>query len=226
MADTDAKPRRRRRRWLIALGLLIVLGAIGALALHRYSRPERLTAFLIEQTRGLTGAELSLSGVAGFDFSPSLHLVLPKPALKSKDAALLTAASLDVAVPWHTLWSDRIDIERIVIEQPVLDLDALKAWLAARPPSNSSADVRFVLDLRNGTVLSGGKKLAEGVDLQLANAGDLAGWLQKWQAAGNKIDALPPLDGNAAARSVEIGGTRIEGLRVELSDDAPAPAKQ
>jgi len=222
MADTDARPRRHRRRWLTVLGLLFVLGAI---VLHRYSRPERLTAFLIEQTRGLTGAELSLGGVAGFDFSPNLHLVLPKPALKSKDSALLTAASLDVAVPWHTLWSDRIDIERIVVEQPVLDLDALKAWLAARPPSNSSTDVRFVLDLRNGTILSGGKKLAEGVDLQLANAGDLAGWLQKWQAAGNKIDALPPLDGNAAARSVEIGGTRIEGLRVELGNDAPAPAK-
>ena len=225
MADADTQPRRRRRRWLIALCLLIVLAAAGAFALHRYSRPQRLTAFLIEQTRSLTGAELTLDGVAGFDFTPNLHLVLPKPALKSKDAALLTAASVDVVVPWHTLWNDRIDIERIVIERPVFDIDALSTWLAARPPSAASADVRFVLDLHDGVVMSAGRKLAEGVDLQLANAGDLAGWLAHWRAAGSATDALPPLAGSASARSVEIGATHIEGLRVEISDDAPAPQK-
>ncbi len=225
MADADARPRRRRRRWLIAWCVLSALGVASAFALHRYSRPQRLTAFLIEQTRSLTGAELTLDGVAGFDFTPNLHLVLPRPALKSKDAALLTAASLDVVVPWHTLWSDRIDIERVVVERPVLDLDALSSWLAARPPGTSSVDVRFVLDLHDGVVLSAGRKLAEGVDLQLANAGDLAGWLAKWRTAGAATAALPPLGGSASARSVEIGGTRIEGLRVEIGDDAPAPQK-
>jgi len=226
MADTDARARRRRRRWLVVLCLLIVSGALGAFVLHRYSRPQRLTTLLIEQTRSLTGAELTLDGSAGFDFTPNLHLVLPNPVLKSKDTALLTAASLDVIVPWHTLWSDRIDIERIVVERPVLDLDALSAWLAARPAGTSSTDVRFVLDLHDGVVMSAGRKLADGVDLQLANASDLAGWLAQWRATGTATDALPPLDGSASARSVEIGATHIEGLRVEIDDAAPTPQKQ
>ncbi|MEP7043456.1 MAG: hypothetical protein ABI843_10365 [Dokdonella sp.] len=224
MADADARARRRRRRWLIALTLLFVLGALVAFALHRYSRPEKLTAMLIEQTRSLLGAELELGGTGGFDFTPNLHLVLPKPSLKSNDAALLTAASLDVVVPWHTLWSDRIDIERIVVEHPVLDLDALSAWFAARPPSTSSADIRFALRVRDGVILSKGKPIAEGVNLQLANAGDLAGWLAHLRAAKDTTDVLPPLGGSADVRTMEIGATRIEGLHVEVSDDVAAPS--
>lgn len=231
MADAEAKPRRRGRRWLIALLVIATLCVIGGFVLRHYSRPEKLTALLVEQTRGLLGAELVLGGVAGFEFSPNLHLILPKPALKSADASatLLSAASLDVVVPWHTLWGDRVDIEHIQIEHPVLDLDALSKWLAARPASAAPPDVRFALRVRDGTIVSAGKTLAEGVSMEFANAGDLAAWLASIRSAHTSTPLLPPLVGNVEARSVQIGATRIEGLRVEVHDDdqpASAPAQK
>jgi uncharacterized protein involved in outer membrane biogenesis len=80
MVETPV-PGRRRRRWLVALIVLAALGLAAALAVHRYSRPQRLADLLVDQVRAQLGAELQLGGDAGFQLMPRLRAVLPRPRL-------------------------------------------------------------------------------------------------------------------------------------------------
>jgi hypothetical protein len=218
---------RGRRRWAIALAIAVVLVALGAWAARHYTRPETLTALLIERTRSQLGAELSLSGSGRFGFFPDLHLVLPHPTLResSQPAPILSAETVDIVVPWSMLWSGRYDIRNVEVIAPKLDLAALDHWIVARPPAGKLPDVRFALRVRNATLISGGRTIASGVDLAFTSAGDLAAWLeaQPWQTSSAAL--LPPLNGTAGAATVDIGGTRIEGVRIEArADDGNEPA--
>ena len=222
MADQAGPQARRRRRWpiaVLALGVLVV-GAVAFAAWH-YTRTDKLTALLVDKTRDLLGADLVLGGTAHFGFVPRLHLILPHPVLKATGAkvAFATADSLETSVPWHTLWSDRYDIERIDLAKPVLDLDALRAWSAAQPPARAVPEVNFVLHVADGTILGGGQPVAQGVNLEFASAGDIAAWFTRIEAQPSTWPLLPPLTGSAAASAVQIGVTRLEGVQVEVRDD-------
>ncbi|HEY6941733.1 hypothetical protein, partial [Dokdonella sp.] len=220
MADTPAARPRRRRRWLRALMVLLALGALGAFAVHRYTRPQRITALLVERVRSDLGAELRLGGDAGYALLPGLRAVLPQPELVVGGTRVLHADAMRAAVPWHALWSSQLEIERIELVRPELDLDALHAWLAARPPSTSPLpDVRFVLHVEDGRVLRAGVPIAEGVTIDLANRADLVAWLRGWKP--ENADVVPPISGSLHIDSARIGDTRIEGLEVEVRDDAP-----
>lgn len=229
MADENAKP--RRRRWpliwsAVVLACLLPAG-IGLLVLRHYTRPQKLTSLLVEQVRSQFGLELALGGVGGFEFLPNLHLALPRPTLKSADGgAVLDAASIDVVVPWRSLWGERIEVERIRIERPTLDLDALSRWLAARPAGGAAPDVRFAVQVRGGTLLSFGKPLAQGLNLEFANAGDLAAWYAQLRDADATSPLLPPLTGSAETDTLQFGATHIEGLRVEIREAEPAAASK
>ncbi len=223
MPERRARRPSRRRRWLIASIALLALLGCGLLALRHYARTETLTALLVRQTRDLTGAELTLGEGAHFDFLPRLHLVLPQPALTAGGPhALLRLDSLEADVPWHSLWSRRFDIERLELVRPVLDLDALHAWLDARPPAAAPLpDIRFVLRVTDGAIVRGSKLLAQDLDLQFASGGDVAAWLARIEADPATTTLLPPLAGSAAAATIEIGDTRLEDVHIEvLGDDA------
>ncbi len=221
-ADIPAKP-RRRRRWLFALLALAVLGGTGALVLRYYMQPARLTALLVQQAQTRLGVELALEGNAGFGFLPRLHLHLPKPRTRSGDEVLLTADAIDVRVPWSSLSGQRIEIEHLDIVRPRVELDALSRWLARRPPSDAATpDVRFALTLRDGTLLADGKPVAEGIHLDFANSDDLAAWFARLARTSTRV--LPPATGKGSIDRIQIGTTRIEGLKLDLRDDGtPKP---
>src|SRR6478752_4540760 len=85
-AMTEQKPQRpRRRRWPRVLLALLLIGAIGAVVVHHYTRPKRLTTFLIDEVREQLGAELTLGGDAGYTLVPGLRAELPQPVLKARD---------------------------------------------------------------------------------------------------------------------------------------------
>lgn len=218
--------KRRRRRWSIALAVVVALFAIGALMLRHYTRPETLTALLIDNARSQLGAELGLSETGRFGFTPNLHLTLARPSLKETPESLpfLSADSVDVVMPWATLWSDRYDIERIELVRPVLDLDALNTWFAARPAS-TPVDVRFALRATDATLVAGGKMIAKDVDLDFASTGDISAWIANRPGSSARSTLLPPLAGTVDAAVVEIDGTRVEGLHIESREDEAA-AKQ
>lgn len=217
-----APPRPRRRRWPYALLAIALLGGATALALRHYTRPEQVTALLVAQTHELLGAELVIHGEARYGVLPKLRAILPKPALRLPGAAtpFVRADALEVVLPWRNLWADRYEIERLELVRPVLDLDALAAWLATRPPSQAAPpQVRFAVHLDGGTVVKDGQPLARGVNLRFASAGDLAAWLERWRAQPDTAPLLPPLAGSADAAEIQFGETRLEGVHVELRDD-------
>ena len=215
---------RRRRIALAAAALLLVAGAFAA---WYGTRPETLTSFLIGQARSRLGASLALNGPARFGFVPALHLVLPQPKLGDPASAtpFLRAETADVVVPWSVLWSDRVEIRSVELVKPTLDVDALDRWLAAQPSSGKVPDVRFTIRASGARIVAGAKTIASNIDLDVASAGDVTEWLR--QRATNPATAplLPPLLGTLHAADVELGGTRIEGVRIETSDDDAASAE-
>lgn len=217
---------RRRRRWPIVLALVAALAIAGFIAARHYMRPETLTAILIANARSQLGAELAVGAPGRFGFVPDLHLVLPKPSLgQASQPPFLRAESADIVVPWSILWSDRYEIRRIDLVSPELDLDALNAWLSTRP-AGKAPDVRFTLRATDATLVAGGKPVASGVELEFASTGDLAAWLDEQKNATGPL--LPPIAGTAKADSIEIGGTKLEGVRIETHEDeaaSPPPEK-
>lgn len=208
------------------LALAACVLAAGAFAIWYGTRPETLTAFLVGQARSRLGISLALDGTARFGFVPALHLVLPRPTLGDSANAtpFLRAETADVVVPWSVLWSDRIEIRSVDLAEPTLDLDALDRWLAARPSSGALPDVRFAIRAKGARIVAGAKTIASDVDLDLASAGDLSAWLGRRATNPATAPLLPPLGGTLRAASIEIEGTRIEGVRIETSDEA-TPAK-
>jgi hypothetical protein len=227
MADTAPKPARRRGRWPIALLALALFSGVAALLLHHYSRPDKLTALLVGQAHSQLGLELSFGERPGYSLRPHLQAVLPQPQLKANGQVLLSAQALSATVPWRTLWADRYEIEHIEVIHPLLDLDVLREWLASRPASEAAMpDVRFALHVEDATLLSAGKPLAEGVNLQFSSGDDLSAWLAKFDAAGS-APLLPPLTGSADAAAIQFGDTRLEDVHIELrDDDSPARAAE
>lgn len=214
---TDAP--RPRRRWRIALAVSVLLCAIVAVALNRLLQPERVTAMLASQVRSI-GLDLHVDGAAHYRFLPRIEAVLPMSRVVSDKTPLLAAQSIHARMPWHSLWSGPLVIDDLAIENPVLDLDALRAWLAARPATNAPApDVRFRIRVDNAKIVSGGQTIAEGVSATLANQSDVAAWLAHWSPATPAAQLVPPLSGTLDANSLRIGETRVEGLHVEIGDD-------
>ena len=158
MAETP----RRRRRWRIAITVLALLCAIGAFALNRLLQPERVTALLAAQARSV-GLELHVDGAARYRFLPRIEAVLPASRiLVDGKTSLLAAQSVRVRVPWRSLWTGPLVIDDLAIEKPVLDLEALRAWLAARPATNAPApDVRLSVRIDDAKVVSSGQTIVQ-----------------------------------------------------------------
>ncbi len=204
------------------LAMLLVIFAAGAWML----RPAALTALLSDQARRQFGLELRLAADLRYTLTPRLSLSLPAAEVRGggETDPLLKVARVELALPWSSLWRRPPPIERLVLERPELDLDALERWLARQPTAEASGGIPpFRLEIRDGSLYRHGTLLASGIDVDLAHAGELEAWLAGWRQGG-AIRALPPLSGRAGIRSIEIDGTRIEGLRLDLQPGANGPA--
>jgi hypothetical protein len=82
---------------------------------------------------------------------------------RGAQAAVLRAERIDVAVPWSTLRSRGavLDVQRVELDAPVLDLPALEAWLDKRPPAETR-----IPTLRRGLAISGGRIHADGWEIE------------------------------------------------------------
>ncbi len=140
--DNDAKPTRRRRRWLrrlIALGIVLLLLSLLATWLLQ---PKQLVPLILDRAGKSLGLEITADGNAEARLRGEPQLIVRRLVAREPGAktAILRAERVLLALPWSTLRNGGKDavIKRIELDAPVLDVPALQAWLSKRPPGEET----------------------------------------------------------------------------------------
>jgi hypothetical protein len=176
----------RRSRWLLAL-LAVLLALAGAL--HWASRPQRVTAAVLDRVGAALGLELTASGISEYRLRGEPRLVVRDLVARQPGArdAVLRAGRLDIALPWSTLRArgDVLEATRLELDDAVLDLRALRRWQATRPRTD---EVRIPtltrgLEVRRSAIIDDAWRIdglsldTPRVDPQSALNADIAGTL-------------------------------------------------
>lgn len=223
MAD---QPRRQRQRWpwyLLGVLLLAALGVAGAV--RWFADPARLTARLTGIAFERSGLTIVLDGNADFRYWPSLRLHLPAPRVSGAGdpLPLLAAQAADVVLPWASLWSDELVIDRIDLLAPTIHIDRLQHWLAASGQSDGDMPpFQLRLRVRDGALYRDGEVIVAGMTADIRTGSALLDWLDRHDALTSSL--IPPLQGDAAIDELQIGDTRIEGLQIRIGSAAERAA--
>ncbi len=161
VAPQTPRTLKRRHRLLIALACLLLLAA---LALRIALRPENVARVVLQQAGAALGLEITAGGDAEYRLFGTPRLVLRDVVAREPgaDAAILRAERIAIAVPWATLRSRgaALDVQRIELDAPVLDLPAFQAWQAKRPPAETR-----IPTLRRGLAIVGGRIRNDGWEI-------------------------------------------------------------
>jgi hypothetical protein len=125
----------RRRLWVAAAaGAVLLLLALGA---DYVLEPRRATALLLDEVGERLGLEIRAGG-ADYQLRGTPQLVLRDVvAIRPGDPVpVLRAERAFVSLPWATIRSRgaALDVQRVELDAPVLDIPALQRWRATRPP--------------------------------------------------------------------------------------------
>lgn len=167
-----ASPPRRRRRWLRVLAGLCVLFLLLSLLATWLLQPKQLVPLILDRAGKLLALDITAAGNAEVRLRGKPQLVVRDIVAREPGAktAILRAERVLLALPWSSLRSGGEDpvIERIELDAPVLDVPALQAWLAKRPPGEETKIPRLTAGLRvaNGRIDSDDWRI-EGVDVEL-----------------------------------------------------------
>ena len=153
------------------IGALALLAVLLGLGLRTALQPDRVAGLLMDRAGSALGLQLSARGAAEVTLRGTPRLVLRDLDVREPGARtpLLRARRLLVAVPWSTLRSRGavLDVQRIELDAPVLDLAALRAWQATRPPSDTRwPTLERGLAVADGRVSGGGWQV-DGLQIDL-----------------------------------------------------------
>jgi hypothetical protein len=150
---------RKRPALLLAAAAALLL--LLALALHLLLKPQRVAGFVLDTLGNSLGLDITATGASEYRLRGTPLLVVRNVAVSEPGAKtpLLRARRVYVSVPWSTVRSRgaQLDITRIELDAPVLDLPALQHWLATRPPGKTRMPT-----LSNGLQVTGGRIDGEG----------------------------------------------------------------
>ena len=173
MADADAtpapRPKRRWRRVLLTFGTFLLLLSLSTTWLLQ---PKQLVPLILDRAGKTLGLEITADAGAEARLRGQPQLVVRNIVAREPGAktAILRAERVLLALPWSSLRSGGKDlvIERIELDAPVLDVPALQAWLAKRPPGEDTKIPSFTDGLRvvNGRIDNGDWRI-ENIDLRL-----------------------------------------------------------
>ncbi|WP_046656043.1 hypothetical protein [Lysobacter capsici] len=142
-ADTTAppaprppRPRRWRRKLLIVAALLL----LALICLRWVSRPSQVSWIVLGQAGKALGLEITASGASEYRLRGTPMLEVRDLVAREPGAAapLLRAERVYLSLPWSTIRAAgaALDVERVELDAPQLDIAALQRWLATRPPSS------------------------------------------------------------------------------------------
>lgn len=137
-APAAAAPRAAPHRRLWRGALLIIAGVLLAALGYWLLQPPRAGRLLLSLASNALGLELHAGRI---DYrlrgSPQLLLEDVVAQRRGDPVALLRTRRVLVSLPWRTLRTRgaELTVQRIELDQPLLDLPALQRWLATRPPS-------------------------------------------------------------------------------------------
>jgi hypothetical protein len=167
--SVDAAQRKPapRRRWARIAGAIAVLLLLLALALRIALQPEHVTRLVLEQVGKALGLEITASGLGEYQLRGTPRLVVRDVVAREPGAKtpILRAERVLLSVPWSTIRSRgaTLDISRVELDAPMLDVAAFQHWLATRPPGESR-----IPTLSDGLYVTRGR-----IDSNAASAG---GW--------------------------------------------------
>jgi hypothetical protein len=122
---------------VVAAGLLLVAGL-----LHRASRPQPLTALLLDRIGAPLGLEITADGASEYTLRGDPRLVVRSLVVRQPGTAapILRAGRAALSLPWSTIRARGAVLEaiRLELDDPHLDLSALRRWQATRPPTGAA----------------------------------------------------------------------------------------
>ena len=159
----------RLRRWVKVLAVLALVALLGWWFVQRQLEPGRLTTTVLGRLGSSLALDIAFEGTPDYSFEPEPRLRVPNIVVTDPATGklVLRAKRLEVSLPWSTVRGGDIVITRLELDEPVLDVDGLQGWLAARPEAPFKLPVLTRgLAVADGTVLGNGWSL-EDMDLSL-----------------------------------------------------------
>lgn len=154
--------RNKRIAWIAGVAAAVLLLA---LALRIALQPERVTRLLLDRVGTALGLEISASGVGEYRLRGTPTLVVRDVVAREPGAKtpLLRAERILLSLPWSTIRSRgaKLDVTRVELDTPQLDLAALQHWLDTRPPGETR-----IPTLSNGLQVSDGRLIADNWTLE------------------------------------------------------------
>ncbi|MCA1714687.1 MAG: hypothetical protein LC715_06120, partial [Gammaproteobacteria bacterium] len=169
--DGHAQGKRSRKLALIAGAVALLLLLLLMLGLRVALQPERVSRLLLDRVGNALGLEITAAGVGEYRVRGMPTLVVRDVVAREPGAArpLLRAERILLSLPWSTIRGRGadLDITRIELDRPQLDLAAFQHWLDRRPERESRIPtVRQGLQVDDGRVIAGSWTL-EALDITL-----------------------------------------------------------
>jgi hypothetical protein len=159
----------RSRRWWIFLGVFAALALSGWWFVDRQLEPQRLTATVLTRLGDSLKLDIAFEGTPDYAFKPEPRLRVPNVVVTDPATGIvvLRAKRLEASLPWATIRGGDIVITRLELDEPVLDVDGLQRWLAARPKAPFKLPTLTQgAAVADGTVVGDGWRLEDvGLDL-------------------------------------------------------------
>lgn len=192
--------RKRIALLLIAGAVLLLLLAI---ALRFVLQPDRVAGFALSAIGDALGLEIDAAGASEYRLLGGPQLVVRNVTVREPGATtpLLRAQRVLVSVPWSTVRSrgEKLDITRLELDAPSLDVQALQHWLSTRP----SGETRLPT-FSNGVQVDNGR--VEG-----------GGWrIEAFSLALPRLQPDRRIDARAGGR-LHIGMPRTETLSLQFN---------
>jgi hypothetical protein len=187
-------PRRRRRglKWLVGIAALL---AAGIAAIWLLLPPERALRLALARLEPALGLSIQFDGAVDYRLRGTPQLVVHDVTVRvpGTQAPMLQARRVLLALPWKTIRSRGADLEiaRVELDGPQLQLPVLLHWLDTRPPGDGALP-----PFTDGLHVRDGRLDAE-----------------DWRIEGLTLD-LPTLHAERAVTGQVAGTAIVDALRI------------